>query len=225
MEFEIKTIGESRVEPDIITFKLTFIEKDNNYTEVINKGAKQIIDFKDKIKTNDEQLKTISYRVEEKKKKIEKENKLTGKVNTSWEFSHYEIIQVLEYTIDFNLKEAFQIISQISRLKNPPTYIFEFSLTEKTRKEQEKIATERAISLAKEKARDVQRYLGFNNLELTKMSFIEAFHDDVHIGRKLMDFDKFCNFESKVNVENLSNSLIPEDIITQRNILLIAKIY
>lgn len=215
MKLDIKAIGEVKKAPTKIIFSLTFREKSKNYTDVINKGANQLLDFQEilkKLNIDLGNLKTDAYKINTINEKIETSKGLIDKEKSvKYVFSHYEIVQIARLSMDYDIKKMMQLINFISQMKKYPTYSFNFSLSDDEKTELENTALEKAIALATKKADVVLNVTNSNSYSIDKIEIIENFKNSMIYKSKTM----MCEMEqmiNSVNLDNLADTISPDDI-------------
>lgn len=222
MKLDIKITGEVKKAPTKITFSLIFKEKSKDYTDVIDKGSKQLLDFQEILKKLDIDLihlKTDSYKINTINERIESNKGLIDKEKTiKYVFSHYEIVQSATLSIDYDIKKMMQLINLISQMENYPNYSFDFSLAKDEKIELENIALEKAITLAKEKVYTVLKATNNENYEIEKIEIVDSFRNSMIYKSKTV-MGEMMQMANCVDIDNLANTICPDDINVSVNIV------
>lgn len=223
MILELKTSGQVKKAPTQIIFSLSFKEKSKDYSEVINKGASQIVEFKEilkKLKINEDNFKTLSYNISTINNRVEENKGFIDKEKTvKYVFSHYEITQTAKLNIDFDMEKMLNLMSLIAKMKKYPTYSFNFSIKDEERAELENKALEIAIKLANEKAEAIKKATNKDEYNMTDLSIVEHFqsYDNYRYSKTSMRSME-CALNS-VDIGELSQTITPEDISVEINII------
>ena len=208
MEIITEGIAEKLVPPDIVTINLNFNYKNKNYDELLKEAVLEINDFikeilnKYNLKNTD--LKTTNF-------VIKKENKYNEKTNT-YEFDAYSYNQSASITFIYNYTILPNIINDISKLSNAPSYNIVFDIKNKEKYRNELI--KEAFENAKEKA------------EIISLSANKTIKDCIKTDfKEINDIYRENTFNSVMETKmlNLSNKVFEN--ITPEDIKLTEKIY
>jgi uncharacterized protein YggE len=219
MIFNVKTTGVCEAKPNLITFNLTFIHKNEEYEKAVDGIAKDIIEFhkmaKDYAKPED--FKTSTYRVERKTKRVEFP---TNKgIEYKYEFSHFEATQRVRWGMPYDKIKLFEVLQLVSAMgDNAPTVDFNFGLTDDAIAKLENECTEKALFLAKEKANAVKKSLGMTDVKFEKTSIVESFETYRTLASNT-SYEASCKRAQKSSPENLAKSMEPEDVSVKINII------
>ena len=211
MNVKITASGGISCKPDQATFLLTFNQESKDSEEIIKKGSEQIVEFQNLLKQleiDKQDLKTTRYEIIPVKKTIEDKNDI---IEVSYVFSHYELIQTNELTINYNsIENILNIIDAISKMKNPPTYTIKFGVNMETRNKLEEEALANAIKLAEEKAEFIKNTMSKSNKTCL---FIE-----VHNNFQDFDSDANLGMSTYLRAGNSLDTINPEDINIEASI-------
>jgi len=146
MEIIVEGVSEKFITPNFVTLNINFNYKNENYEELIKEATSEINDFIKKILEKYEfkniDLKTTNF-------VIKKENKYNEKTNT-YEFCCYSYNQNTKITFLYNNLKLSNIINDLSKLSNVPTYSVNFDIQDKEKYRNELI--QEAFENTKEKA-------------------------------------------------------------------------
>jgi len=208
MEIITEGIAEKLVPPDIVTINLNFNYKNKNYDELLKEAVLEINDFikeilnKYNLKNTD--LKTTNF-------VIKKENKYNEKTNT-YEFDAYSYNQSASITFIYNYTILPNIINDISKLSNAPSYNIVFNIKNKEKYRNELI--KEAFENAKEKA------------EIISLSANKTLKDCIKTDfKEINDIYRENIFNSIMETKNLNLSNKIFENITPEDIKLTEKIY
>ena len=211
MNVKITASGGISCKPDQATFLLTFNQESKDSEEIIKKGSEQIVEFQNLLKQleiDKQDLKTTRYEIIPVKKTIEDKNDI---IEVSYVFSHYELIQTNELTINYNsIENILNIIDAISKMKNPPTYTIKFGVNMETRNKLEEEALANAIKLAEKKAEFIKNTMSKSNKTCL---FIE-----VHNNFQDFDSDANLGMSTYLRAGNSLDTINPEDINIEASI-------
>lgn len=222
MIFEVKTTGVCEAKPNLITFNLRFVYKDEVYEKAVDGIAKDIIEFHKLMKdyAKPEDFKTLRYSVERETKRVEHRNK-KGETEYKYVFSHYEATQRIKLEIAYDKVKLFEIVQLVSQLGDKaPTVNFAFGLTDDAIAKLENECTEKALFLAKEKANAVVKSLKMNKAYFTKTSIVESFET-----YRTMESDTCYKMAaerclmSRDEIEDMAESMEPEDVRVEINMI------
>jgi len=209
MEIIVEGISEKLVTPNQVTINLNFNYKNENYEELIKEAISEINDFikeilnKYNLKNTD--LKTTNFI-------IKKENKYNEKTNT-YEFDTYSYNQSANITFMYDNTTLPNIINDISKLSNVPTYSVTFDIQDKEKYKRKLI--QEAFEDAKEKAEVISLSANKTLKECIKTDF-----------REVSDFYREALFNDNImeaRMLNLSKQIFEN--ITPEDIKLTEKIY
>lgn len=221
MLFKVKTTGVYTTAPNQLDFVFTFTTKDEKYDNVVEKGAKTVVEFKEKMKElfDVEKLQTTKYDISTRTKRIEK--KIKNETTYEYVFSHYELTQMFILKIPYEKDVLFQIIEKISKIQDGPTYTFNFGLNEEKTQEAENKAMEMAIEYAREKVNSVMKQVGGRNNEYIEAEIVEYFETSRNYYNNV-DYaleEMACKCKTSSLKENLSNSITPTDVKIRINVV------
>ena len=211
MNVKITASGGISCKPDQATFLLTFNQESKDSEEIIKNGSEQIVEFQNLLKQleiDKQDLKTTRYEIIPVKNTIEDKNDI---IEVSYVFSHYELIQTNELTINYSsIENILNIIDAISKMKNPPTYTIKFGVNMETRNKLEEEALANAIKLAEEKAEFIKNTMSKSNKTCL---FIE-----VHNNFQDFDSDTNLGMSTYLRAGNSLDTINPEDINIEASI-------
>lgn len=211
MNAKITASGGISCKPDQATFLLTFNQESKDSEEIIKKGSEQIVEFQNLLKQleiDKQDLKTTRYEIIPVKKTIEDKNDI---IEVSYVFSHYELIQINELTINYSsIENILNIIDAISKMENPPTYTIKFGVNRETRNKLEEEALANAIKLAEEKAEFIKNTMSKSNKTCL---FIE-----VHNNFQDFDADTNLGMPTYLRAGGSLDTINPEDINIEASI-------
>lgn len=214
MVFEVKTTGVCEAKPNLITFNITFISKNDEYDEAVENLAKDIVKFHKKMEgyAKPEDFKTLSYCVDKRMKKVP--------LKDQYVFSHYEATQVMKLEIPYNKVKLFEIMRLISEMEeNAPSINFVFGLANDEIVNLENECTSKALLLAEEKANAVANALKMNVVKFTKTAIVESFESYRSLSSYTHYDEMAYKCARKASVEDLSESMEPEDIRVEINMI------
>jgi len=146
MEIIVEGVSEKFITPNFVTLNINFNYKNENYEELIKEATSEINDFikqiLEKYEFKNTDLKTTNF-------VIKKENKYNEKTNT-YEFCCYSYNQNTKITFLYNNLKLSNIINDLSKLSNVPTYSVNFDIQDKEKYRNELI--QEAFENTKEKA-------------------------------------------------------------------------
>lgn len=208
MEIITEGIAEILVTPDQVMINLNFNYKNKNYDKLLKEATSEINDFikeilnKYNLKNTD--LKTTNF-------VIKKENKYNEKTNT-YEFDTYSYNQSTNITFMYSNTILPNIINDISKLSNAPSYSIIFDIKNKDKYRNKLI--KKAFENAREKA------------EIISLSANKTLKDCIKTDfKEINDIYREKSFNSIVEAKmlNLSNQIFEN--ITPEDIKLTEKIY
>lgn len=223
MIFEVKTTGICEAKPDIITFNLTFIHKDEDYAKAVDGIAEDIIAFH-KLVSNyakPEDFKTLRYNVERKTKRVEYYNKKEGKTDYRYEFSHYEATQHVKWVTSYDKIKLFKVLQIVSEIgEDGPNVRFTFGLSDDEIAKLENKCTEKALILARSKANAVANTLKMSKVNVRKTTIVESFdtYRELESDTRYERAAAKC-LMSRADIETMSESMEPEDVKVEINVI------
>ena len=220
MIFTVKTTGVCQQKPNQIKFTLSFVQKSQTYNGAVEELAKQIIAFHKMMRAyaKPEDFKTYMYNVSKENKRVERP-RIGGGTEYEYIFSHFEGRQTVTWEFPYNKVKLFEILSLISGLgEDAPQVQFVFGLNDEAIAALENQATEKAITLAKEKAESVKRTLAMNTAVYKKASIVEAFETYRERNSDMMMETAFCSRKSR-NINEMAESVEPQDVVVKINVI------
>ena len=186
--------------PNEVIITISFISSDKDYEEVMKKGIIKVNEFINDVllknSFNNTDLKTQTF--------IIKESKIYNENTHNYEFDGYIYEQNATLKFDYDNYLLGKIISDISKLENPPIYKINFSI--KNVQECHKLLLEKAYNDALEQAKIIA---SASNNELDKCIKVnyKPFENNYMIEPRF-------NMEtlSLNNIEMIANIFTPEDI-------------
>lgn len=219
MIFKVKTTGVTTSEPNQINFIFQFTSKAETYNASVEKGAKSVVSFKNKMKNifDVDKLKTTMYNVKEQTKRVDK-TLPDGRTTYEYVFSHYECSQTITLEIPYTQEILFKIISEVSKIENAPYHRFTFGLNEEKSHELENESTVKALEYAQEKADAIRKQMGGSICKCVKCEIVENFSTS-QMRNSYADVQLECAYKSKSLEEDLSESITPDDVVVKINVI------
>lgn len=214
MDIMVQGEGRKFYKPDEVLLSINFFVNDKSYEKVLEKGAKSVELFIEKIlgKLNiaKENLKTRNFRIS---KNTHYDYEKKEQIDCGYDYSQSATLKM-----DYNMGKLAEFIDEVAQLDDPPKYNMIFSI-----KEQEKAKKEvmgEAYNEAKEKAEIIAISAGKTLKDCVKVDF-RPFEEKIYSNSRLSDLDLFEHAKAKadmqmserrVTTDVIQNTFTPEDV-------------
>lgn len=202
MEIIVEGIGRGIYKPDEINLNLKFIYKSNIYSEVLEYGKKQVLEFVDKV------LLKYGFKIDDMKTRsfIIKEEKKYNDDLRIYEFDGYSFNQETFLKFDYDDGKLFNMMKDISLLDNPPYYIINFGIKDENGVKNDLIS--KAYKDALEKANVIASVSGKELKRCSKVSFKPLNIDFL----SLSSLNSDATYLREGAIHSFDNTFTPEDI-------------
>ena len=164
---------------------------------------------------------TLRYNVERKTKRVEYYHEKERKTDYKYVFSHYEATQHVKWVTSYDKIKLFNVLQIVSGIgEDGPNVRFTFGLSDDEIAKLENKCTEKALILARSKANAVANTLKMSKVNVRKTTIVESFdtYRELESDTRYERATAKC-LMSRADIETMSESMEPEDVKVEINVI------